>query len=44
MIFNDEISTKQRNAENNKNEMCRNGMKRDSRSGQVSAVERTMGV
>jgi hypothetical protein len=44
MIFKDEISSKQKNAENNKYEMCRNGMKRDSRSGQMSAVERTMGV
>ena len=44
MIYIDEISTKQKNAKNNKYEMCRNGMKRDSRSGQASAVGRTMGV
>ncbi len=44
MVFNDEISKKQNYTINNKNEMCRNGMKRDSRSGQMSAMERTMGV
>ena len=45
MIYIDQIiDEKQRTNSKNENEMCRDGMKREFKSDQMSAEERTIGV